>query len=170
MFPNNEEYYYADDESPIMGTCDIANTVLEDELEYIELGRRRSQFMPVSFPDSQMHYHPSNLEQEKQRREKERKEDNQMMDYGKEKNNIDELIINMQNIDIGLGVANLWMYSSRTRLVNASYCYLCNTVMPVGSDFYFMKCEHGFCRRCTEQWFEIKSFCPICSIDMKLIA
>ena len=159
-FPDRDEYYYADDESPLMGRCDISmdHHELDDELEYIELSKA-GKFMPVSFPDSQMHYTP--------RQPNEPTPPITDQTTGKE---MDQLVDMMQEVDIGLGVGNLWMYGTKTRVFNITYCVMCAGSYPRGSDFYYMKCQHAYCQRCAEKWFELHSLCGVCNTNMKHIA
>jgi len=86
--------------------------------------------------------------------------------------NTTNIIINNTNttIDIGLGIENLSLYSTKIPINNESYCVICmNTNINNKNTFYLMKCLHSFCENCSKRWFDFKSVCPLCKTNMKTI-
>lgn len=72
-------------------------------------------------------------------------------------------------VDIGLGVDNLSLYSTKNPIKEDSYCVICMSTHTKGSQFYLMKCMHSFCEDCSKRWFDFKSVCPLCKTNMKNI-
>jgi len=70
-------------------------------------------------------------------------------------------------VDIGLGVENLSLYSTKNPIKEDSYCVICMTTHTTGASFYLMKCLHSFCEDCSKRWFDFKSTCPLCKTNMK---
>lgn len=64
-------------------------------------------------------------------------------------------------------VCNLHLHSIKTSVIIDSYCVICMNTYDIGTEFYLMKCMHAFCIECTEKWFALQSFCPLCKTEMK---
>jgi len=75
--------------------------------------------------------------------------------------------------DIGLGIENLSLYSTKIPINNDSYCVICmNTNVNIANTqntFYLMKCMHSFCDYCSRKWFDFKATCPLCKTNMRKI-
>ena len=69
--------------------------------------------------------------------------------------------------DSGIGIENLYLYSSRLPVISESYCIICMNTYEIGSEFYLIKCMHSFCVECGDKWFDIKSFCPLCKTNLR---
>ena len=87
-------------------------------------------------------------------------------------NTIENNNINIQNnsdlpFDIGLGIENLSLYSTKIPIAEDSYCVICMNTYEKGNEFYLMKCLHSFCDECSKRWFDFKSVCPLCKTNMK---
>ena len=72
-------------------------------------------------------------------------------------------------VDIGLGIENLSLYSTKNPIKEDSYCVICMNTHKKGTQFYLMKCMHSFCEDCSKRWFDFKSVCPLCKTNMKNI-
>ena len=74
--------------------------------------------------------------------------------------------------DIGLGIENLSLYSTKIPINNDSYCVICmNTNVNINNTqntFYLMKCMHSFCDYCSKKWFDFKATCPLCKANKLL--
>jgi len=86
-------------------------------------------------------------------------------------NVVDNMVYNMTNdlstLDIGLGVYNLYLHSIKYPLNIKSDCVICMNTFEIGTEFYKMNCMHSFCITCTEKWFDLKSWCPLCKTIYK---
>jgi len=79
--------------------------------------------------------------------------------------------IDKSTIDNGLGIENLYLYSTKIEITEDSYCVICMNTYEynTGNSFYLMKCMHSFCDECSKKWFDFKSVCPLCKTNMKNI-
>ena len=73
--------------------------------------------------------------------------------------------------NIGLGIENLSLYSTKIPINNDSYCVICMNTNIYNEDntFYLMKCLHSFCDDCSRKWFDFKPTCPLCKTNMRKI-
>ena len=73
--------------------------------------------------------------------------------------------------NIGLGIENLSLYSTKIPINNESYCVICMNTNIYSEDntFYLMKCLHSFCDNCSRKWFDFKPTCPLCKTNMRKI-
>jgi len=79
--------------------------------------------------------------------------------------------INDISDNIGLGIENLSLYSTKIPINNDSYCVICMNTNIYNEDntFYLMKCMHSFCDDCSRKWFDFKPTCPLCKTNMRKI-
>jgi hypothetical protein len=79
--------------------------------------------------------------------------------------------VNDTSDNIGLGIENLSLYSTKIPINNDSYCVICMNTNIYSEDntFYLMKCLHAFCDNCSRKWFDFKPTCPLCKTNMRKI-
>jgi hypothetical protein len=88
--------------------------------------------------------------------------DNPMIDRGF---GITNLLDQFQNTGFGLGFIEC--YSSKYNITIIKNCSICLETYNIGSEFYYMKCCHEFCKKCSEIWFMKSCKCPLCGINLQ---
>lgn len=85
--------------------------------------------------------------------------DNPMIDRGF---HITNLINQFDNISLSSLEINSTLYNINT----IKECYICLETYNINSPFYWLKCNHEFCKQCCEKWFKISCICPLCGVKL----
>lgn len=88
--------------------------------------------------------------------------DNPMLDRGF---GISNLLDQFTNTGFGLGFIEC--YGTKYSITNIKNCCICLETYNLGDEFYYMKCGHEFCKKCSETWFMKSCMCPLCGINLQ---